>query len=114
MVIVEASGVATPTGIIDALGRYRGRPFTERQLVTIIDPTRLQVLLEILTPLAEAQITEADEIVFSKLDEARSQEIDLAEATARRLNPGARTWGIDASDQQRLEPLLAHLAKDAR
>ena len=114
VVIVEASGVATPTGIIDALGRYRGRPFTERQLVTIIDPTRLQVLLEILTPLAEAQITEADEIVFSKLDEARSQEIDLAKATARRLNPGARTWGIDASDQQRLEPLLAHLAKDAR
>lgn len=113
VVIVESSGVATPSGILDALVRYRGRPFAERRLVTIVDPTRLQMLLEIMTPLVEAQVTQADEIVLSKLDEARIDEMDLAEATVQRLNPGVKTWKIDASNEQLLQPLLTHLAEDA-
>ena len=113
VVIVEASGVATPSGVVDALVHYRGRPFAARRLITVVDPTRLQMLLEIMTPLVEAQIAQADEVVFSKLDEARAEEVNLAETTVQRLNPDVATWKIDASDERRLQPLLAHLAGDA-
>jgi G3E family GTPase len=113
VIIVEASGVATPSGILAALERYHGRPFTDRRMITVVDPTRLQVLLAVMTPLVEAQITQADEIVVSKLDEARTDEMKLAEATVQRLSPGVATWMVNANDAQRLEPLLAHLTEDA-
>lgn len=111
VVIVEASGVATPAGILDALAHYRGRPFREQRLITIVDPPRLQLLWEVMTPLVEAQITQADEVVISKLDEARPEELRFAESLVHRLNPVAGMWSVDASDDKRLAPLLAHLAQ---
>ena len=39
VVIVEASGVATPAGIRDALTYYRGEPFAAIEVVTVVDPT---------------------------------------------------------------------------
>lgn len=111
VVIVEASGVATPAGILDAMKRYRGRPFAEQRLITIVDPTRFQLLWEMMTPLLEAQIVQADEIVMSKLDEASPDDVDSARATVRGLNRDARVWEVDAGNDESLGPLLAHLVE---
>lgn len=113
VVIVEASGLATPSGILDALARYRGLPFSEQRLITIVDPTRLHVLWEVVTPLVEAQIAQADEIVLSKIAEAQPEEMTFAEATIQRLRPDTAVWSVDAGDEGGLQPLLAHLADEA-
>ena len=109
VVIVEASGVATPSGILDALSRYRGQPFVDRRLVTVVDPTRLRLLWEVMTPLVEAQIKQADEIVLSKLALASIDEVTHAEAIVQKVGSKATTWRIDVNDEDRLQPLLAHL-----
>jgi G3E family GTPase len=114
VVIVEASGVATPSGILEALAYYRGRPFADQRLITVVDPTRLQLLWEVMTPLVEAQIKQADEIVLSKLAVARDEEVTQAEAIVQKVNSTATTWRIDAGDEDCLQPLLAHLTDGIR
>lgn len=109
-VIIEASGLAIPLGILDALAHYHGAPFAERNVVTVVDPTRLQVLFDVVGPLVRAQIEQADEIVISKVDQASTGELAFAEEMIQDLKPGAKPWRIAAMDDSSLRPLLAGLA----
>lgn len=108
-VIVEASGIATPRGIVEAFAYYRGEPLGRVRSVGVLDPTRLEALLEVMTPLLESQVSEVDEIIISKVDEASVQEIERAEAVIRRLNPQAPVHRVSAFDQAALAPLVEHL-----
>jgi G3E family GTPase len=62
-----------------------------------------------MTPLLESQVSEVDEIIISKVDEASVQEIERAEAVIRRLNPQAPVHRVSAFDQAALAPLVEHL-----
>ena len=72
--IVEASGVATPRGVLDNLRYFKG-PLERVRTISLVDPTRLEMLLEVLTPLVESQVTQADEVVITKTDEASAAEL---------------------------------------
>ena len=109
VVIVEGSGVATPAGIVDALTYYRGEAFAGTVVVTVVDPTRFEALIDVLTPLIEAQITGADEIVITKIDQATPAEVDDARSHVDRLRPGVPVSLVAASDERTLDPLLARL-----
>jgi G3E family GTPase len=109
VVIVEGSGVATPAGIRDALTYYRGEPFAAITVVTVVDPTRFEALIDVLTPLIEAQIMGADELVITKIDQATSTEVDDARAGVERLRPGASVSLVAAPDERSLGPLLVRL-----
>ena len=63
-----------------------------------------------LTPLIEAQITGADEIVITKIDQATPAEVDDARSAVVRLHPRAWVSLVAASDERSLDPLLARLA----
>jgi G3E family GTPase len=110
VIIVEASGVATPAGILDALARYRSSPFAERRLVTLVDPTRLHVLWEIMTPLMEEQISPADDIVLTKLDLATEDELGESEGIVRVVNSRARTWRVASTREDSLTAVLTSLS----
>ena len=69
-VIVEASGVATPDGVLDALSYYHGPAFASTRSFGVLDPTRLEALLDVMTPLVESQVADVDELVITKVDEA--------------------------------------------
>jgi G3E family GTPase len=112
LVIVEASGVATPAGVLDALKYYRGQALTAVQTVTLIDAARFVELYQVVTPLIEAQITGADRLVVTKVDEAKAAEIDEAIATARLLAPAAQVYAVDATDDDLLAPLLADVLRE--
>jgi len=89
LVIVEPSGAANPQQIIDAL-RLRSGAITESILTAvIIDPLRINELIEILQPLIRSQIEIADLIIISKADLASPGEINKAKKTAREFNPDA-------------------------
>ncbi|MBC7293345.1 MAG: hypothetical protein H5T84_04405, partial [Thermoleophilia bacterium] len=102
------SGVAYPDGVLEALRYYRGEPFTRIRRLGVIDPTRLEALLEVMTPLVEGQIYQADELIVTKIDEANDEELVRACEVARRLNPTAPLRLVCAVD----EASLSRVAKE--
>ncbi len=90
LVVVEASGAAEPRNVLSALPYYRGRPLSSVRTVSLLDPLRLSMLIEVMAPLITSQIQHADLIIISKTDLATSDQIDHARRTAREINPTAR------------------------
>ncbi len=102
LVMVEPSGAADPKNILSALPYYRGRPLDGLYTATIVDPLRVEMLVEVLTPLITSQIRHADLILISKRDLASPAEIAAARQAAQEHNPAAKVMTIDA--QHHLEP----------
>ncbi len=98
VIVVEASGVATPGGVVEALAYYRGDPLGRVRSVGVLDPTRLDALMTVMTPLIESQISQVDEIVITKVDECSEWELSLAYDSAGRLNPEAHVGRLSALD----------------
>jgi G3E family GTPase len=113
MVIVEASGVATPGGVLDALRYFKGGLKRVRK-ITVVDPTRLEALIAVVTPLIESQITEADDVVITKTDEATEPEVARARAEVERLNVGARVWLVSACDETTFRVFAQELSSSDR
>ncbi len=90
LIIVEASGAADPRNVLSALPYYRGRPLSSVRVVSVVDPLRLPMLMEVMAPLITSQIQHADLIIISKTDLATTDQIDHARQTAREINPMAR------------------------
>ena len=104
LVIVEASGTADPKSILGALRYYRGRSLTSVRTVTVVDPLRLSILIEVMTPLITSQIQCADLIIVSKNDLATSEQIESARQSAREINPTASI--VSAATRGHLEAEL--------
>jgi G3E family GTPase len=97
LVIVEASGAADPHPILGALRFYHGRPLLSTKTASVLDPLRLPMLLEVMSPLVTAQLEHADIIMISKTDIASLEEVDLARRTAHEINGRAQivTSGLE-------------------
>ena len=102
LVMVEPSGAADPKNILSALPYYRGGSLEGLYTATIVDPLRVEMLVEVLTPLITSQIRHADLILISKRDLASPAEIAAARQAAQEHNPAAKVMTIDA--QHSLEP----------
>jgi G3E family GTPase len=104
LVIVEASGAADPKSILGVLPYYRGRSLSSVRTASVLDPLRLPMLIEVMTPLITSQIQHADLIIVSKTDLATSEQIEFARRTAHEINPIARI--VTAAVRGHLEPEL--------
>jgi G3E family GTPase len=104
LVIVEASGAADPRSVLGVLPYYRGRPLSSVRAATVLDPLRLGMLMEVMTPLVTSQIRHADLVIVSKTDLATSDEVDFARRTACEINPTAKI--VSAGVQEPLKPEL--------
>ncbi len=89
LVMVEPSGAADPGNLLRALPYYKGRPLESIRWVAVLDPLRLPMLLEILTPLITAGIRQADCLIISKADLATQDELAQAIRATREINPKA-------------------------
>jgi G3E family GTPase len=107
LVIVEASGIATPAGALDAIHRYPPPSLAGIETVTVVDPTRFEALYEVLTPLIESQLTGADRLVITRVDEASEAEVEAAWAAAARHAPAAPLYVVDATREESLAGLVA-------
>ena len=105
LVIVEPSGAAEPANLLRAMPYYRGRPLESTRWIAVLDPLRLPMLLEVLTPLITAGIRQADSLIISKADLASPQEVAAAEATARDINPAVPLRAVVLT--RPLDPALA-------
>ncbi len=98
LVIVEPSGAADPNSILSALPYYHGTPLESVQTFTVIDPLRLDMLIEVMTPLIVSQIQHADVILVSKCDLATPEEIQYAHKVAQQYRPTARLLELANAD----------------
>ena len=98
LVLLEPSGVAEPGNILKMLAYYRGRPLTSVCSVTLIDPLRVRMLYEVLTPLITAQIQRADVLLVTKTDVASAEETAQAREIAGELNSAAKLFCVSANE----------------
>jgi len=106
LVIIEASGIATPTGVIEALEYYPVKTVTGIETVTVVDPTRFEALHEVLTPLIEAQVAGADRLVLTRADEATPVELEETMKAVGLMAPGIPVHVVDATRDRTLAALL--------
>jgi len=88
LVIVEPSGAADPNSILKALPFYHGSPIEKIHTVAVLDPLRIEMLLEVMSPLITAQLAHADLILVSKTDLATPEELAFAIHACAEINPG--------------------------
>lgn len=107
LVIVEASGIATPGGVLDAIRSYPPRTLQTIHTVTVVDPTRFEALQEVLTPLIEGQIAGADCLAVTKAGEASPEELSLTTRAVARLAPDKPVFVVDSLREESLVGFLA-------
>ncbi len=105
LIIIEPTGIAEPGNVRQALASFRDEPLNWVRAVVVVDPTRLDMLLEIMTPLITTQIRTADWIAVNKIDESSDEELDLAYRTISDLNPRVPVRFISAHKGTNVEPL---------
>ena len=97
LVLVEPSGAADPRSILAALPYYRGAPLESLKTLSILDPLRLEMLMEVMTPLISGQIQHADWVLISKTDLASDEELAYARRTVAEINSAAPILLSDGS-----------------
>ncbi len=108
LIIIEPSGAADPRSILNALPYYHGTPLESIQTIAVVDPLRLEMLIEVMTPLIVSQLKHADLILVSKCDQAQPQEIAFAHQVAQEHNPKVDV--LDFSKEGSLDLLVKEIA----
>lgn len=109
LVLVEASGAADPASLVAALPLYRGRDLASTHWLAVLDPLRLPLLYEVMTPLVTSALELADGVVITKRDVATEEELAATEAIVARVRPEARVYRLclsGASPAPELRELL--------
>ncbi|MDD1743136.1 MAG: hypothetical protein LUO85_00750 [Methanomassiliicoccales archaeon] len=92
IVIVEPSGVAIPWGL------KRAAEYSEAEtdviiehapVVTLVDATRIDMLIDAVRRLVETQIREADVCLINKVDAATQEQIEKSRKLIQNINPRA-------------------------
>lgn len=104
-ILMEPSGAADPSALYPTLAHCGFTPDRIKN-VMIMDPTRVEMLIEVLEPYLEAAIPLADLAVINKIDVAIAAEIEQSERVIRQYNPGVSIAQINVNE------LNAHQIKD--
>ena len=90
--IVEPSGVAIPWGLKRAAEYSEAKTdmvIEHAPVITLVDATRIDMLVRAVKRLVETQIREADVCFVNKVDTATAEEILKTEKLIREMNPKA-------------------------
>jgi G3E family GTPase len=96
LVILEATGAARPSEVLDALRYYQGRPLGSITTAVVVDPLRLPKIVRVVGPLIAGQIGPADLLIMTKTDLATPEQIAESQQIARELNASAPLVRVSA------------------
>lgn len=108
LVILEATGAARPADITKTLREY-GADVGGIQVITLVDPSRHEMLMEVMTPLVTSQIEAADIVAVNKIDQVESEAVERTIRSARALNSRARILAVSAEQGTHLGALMDDL-----
>ncbi|MBQ9003240.1 MAG: hypothetical protein IJ087_15430 [Eggerthellaceae bacterium] len=94
LVILEATGMASPGSMADNLAKYGGYPV---RIVTLVDASRWRRIKLALQILLEAQVEPADIVCVNKVDLADEGTLAEVDADIRAINPGVGVVHLSAS-----------------
>lgn len=93
LIILEATGVATPSSMRDNIVKYGGHPV---RIATLADAARWERIRVALAMLLQNQLEPADVICINKVDLVSDAEVDEAERTIREMNATAPIVRVSA------------------
>ena len=94
LVILEATGVAEPTGMRDNVERYAGLPV---RIVTLVDAARWERIRIPLEMLLKSQLEPTDAVCLNKVDLVDDRQITSIEESIREMNASAPIVRMSAS-----------------
>ncbi len=100
IIIVEPSGVAIPWGLKRAAEYSEAKTevvIEHAPVITLVDSTRIEVLMKAVKRLVETQIREADICFVNKVDAATPEQIKMTEELIREINPTAEILHMSAT-----------------
>ena len=106
LVILEATGVATPGTMRDNIAKYAG---LDVRIATIVDASRWRRIVIALRILLEGQIEPADIVFVNKVDLADEETVEEAERSVREMNadvPLVRVSAASPIDGADLDELM--------
>jgi len=109
LVILEATGAARPADITQNLRDYRAN-VGAIQIITVVDASRHEMLMEVMTPLVTAQIQAADIVAVNKVDRVERETVQRTIRSARALNSRASIVAICAEERAQVNALMAGLS----
>ena len=108
LVILEATGSARPADITKNLRDYRA-DVDAIEVLTLVDASRYEMLMEVMTPLVTAQIEAADIVAVTKIDQVEPAAVERVVHGARALNSRASIVAISAEEPSQLNTWMAGL-----
>jgi len=102
IIIVEPSGVAIPWGL------KRAAEYSEEEtdviiehapVITLVDATRIELLMDAVRRLVETQIREADVVLINKVDAATEEQIEKSRTMIKKINPNAEILLVSGRNQ---------------
>ena len=108
LVILEATGSARPADITQNLRDYRAN-VGAIEVLTLVDASRYEMLMEVMTPLVTAQIEAADIVAVNKIDQVERAAVQRIIESSRALNSRASIVAISAEEPTQLNTLMADL-----
>lgn len=106
IVIVEPSGVAIPWGLKRAAEYSEAKTVVTIEhapVITLVDASRIQILVKAVKRLVETQIREADICYVNKVDLATDEQIKMTEEFIREMNPTAKILHMSATTGEGIE-----------
>lgn len=106
IIIVEPSGVAIPWGLKRAAEYSEGKTdviIVHAPVITLVDATRIDMLIRAVRRLVETQIREADVCFVNKVDAASAEEIAKTEAFIGEINPKAEIKHMSAENGEGID-----------
>lgn len=108
-VILEPTGIARPSDLTRAVRDYVD--WVEQvRVVTLLDAERYDMLTEVIGPMLEGQVADADVVAVTKIDAASPEEVERVLADVRAQDPSLRALAISAELDINLDVLMEVLA----
>lgn len=79
--------MARPGDIRENIYKYGAGTIEKITVITIVEPIRFDVLIDIMNPLITAQIKKADIVVINKIDKADDKKVSEIRSSVSQLNP---------------------------
>ncbi|MCR4435467.1 MAG: GTP-binding protein [Clostridiales bacterium] len=92
-VIIECTGLAYPSRILDTLLKY-GKGIESTRSVSVVDSERWEELHEMATILVESQVSEGNYVLINKVDLVTEEELQKVEECVKDLNPRAKQYKV--------------------
>lgn len=107
IIVVEPTGIADPSAIVNAMETYPGRP-AERILSTVIvDAVRFPIIFKALNRPLTSQVNNADLILINKIDAVTPEALKEVEATLRGMNPDKPIIAASALQGTNIDKVVA-------